>query len=91
MKEVKVEFQSANEHWIELTKDRIIKPEEKYRALHNYLALMFPTYDLSITKDANQVILNHPKNKDYVVINLDKDYMINSVSYYSNEVVDEND
>ena len=88
MKEVK-RLESAQEHWVKLNKDRVIKPEEKFRALHNYLALMFPTYELSINQEVTIVILTAPDDKDYVYINLDKEYMINSVSYYSNEVVDE--
>mgnify|MGYP003612961961 CR=1 FL=1 len=55
----------------------------------NYLLVMFPEYEFTINPESTQVILNHPKDTDYVQINLDKDYMINSVSYYSNEVVDE--
>lgn len=84
MKEVKVEFESANEHY-----NKLMQPVLRLKALSTYLAVMFPTYTFSITKDATQAMLTHPKDKDYVMINLDKDYMINSVSYYSNEVVNE--
>lgn len=50
---------------------------------------MFPTYELSINQEVTIVILTAPDDKDYVHINLDKEYMINSVSYYSNKVMDE--
>lgn len=84
MKEVKVEFESANEHY-----QKMMNPINKLKALDTYLKVMFPNYSFSISKDANQAILNHPLDKDYVVINLDKGYMINSVSYYSNEQTNE--
>ncbi len=84
MKEVKVEFESAQEHY-----QKMMNPINKLKALDTYLKVMFPNYSFSISEDANQAILNHPKDTDYVIINLDKGYMINSVSYYSNEQTNE--
>ena len=84
MKEVKVEFESFEQH-----ANQYVLPYDKFLGLKRYLYTMFPEYSFSINKEATQVMLNHSLDKDYVVINLDKGYMINSVSYYSNEVVDE--
>ena len=81
---VKSEYEPFEEH-----SKRYVRPYYKLLALKKYLHEMFPNYSFSITKDANEIILTAPLDKDYVHINLDKDYMINSVSYYSNEEVDE--
>jgi len=89
MKEVKVEFETSLQHIDKMY--GVVKPSvlNRFREMYRYLSNMFPEYSFSINKEATQVMLNHPLDKDYVMINLDKGYMINSVSYYSNEQTNE--
>ena len=91
MEKVKVEFETSLQHIDKMY--GVAKPSvlNKFREMYRYLSNMFPEFSFSINKEATQVMLNHSLDKDYVVINLDKGYMINSVSYYSNEEIYEND
>lgn len=71
----------------EIHQKQYVELYDKLLALKRYLYTMFPDYSFNISKNATEVILTAPLDKDYVHINLDKDYMINSVSYYSNEEI----
>jgi len=86
MNKVKTGFESSLMHMSRLT-----KPSEYFRALYDYLSFMFPDYSFSINQQATEVLLTHPKDTDYVVIYLSKNYMISTVTYHSNEEIYEND
>jgi len=86
MKEVKVEFESFEQH-----ANQYVLPYDRFSGLKRYLYTMFPEYSFSINKEATQVMLNHPKDTDYVMIYLSNNYMISTVTYHSNEEIYEND